>query len=67
MQNIPKKKSKEEIIKSALLSGVLFAVVMVFFDRFRDREFSWVTTIVRLVLYVVIYGAWEFYRNSKRS
>lgn len=56
---------KKRIITAGLIGGTAFSVVVVLFDYFLDRGFSWQRLVFYFIFGVLMYG-FLTYRNFKK-
>nr|WP_321235274.1 hypothetical protein [uncultured Psychroserpens sp.] len=56
---------KKRIITAGLVGGTIFAIVVILFDYFFERGFSWLRLVFYFVFGVLMYG-FLTYRNFKK-
>lgn len=58
--------SKKRIIKTGLIGGTIFSIVVLLVDKLMGRDFSWLRLVFYFVFGVVMYG-FLTYRNFKKQ
>jgi len=56
---------KKRIIKTGLIGGTIFSIVVVLVDKLMGRDFSWLRLVFYFVFGVIMYG-FLTYRNFKK-